>query len=244
VLLDWNPDTFANKVLWKGAVLTNLPVLAGPAALTFQKGQTVALLGWAPGGGTGSWTILGQWVSPGSTAAASQIEFMQTALAKATVDELVAQLLTSPAGIELAQFVASKTTHFDSDTGAGSVASSSWSNLTGASVGPTCADVLISAERRALVIVGALMTAAANERPHMSFAVTGASTFTPGTGFDDQFDLRLRTANQGFDGRMSAVIPLGPDELDTAGLCTFTAKYRATIGTPSFSARTLAVIAY
>jgi hypothetical protein len=170
--------------------------------------------------------------------------FMRKSLISGLTNEIVQELLTSPAGIELAQFVNSQVFHFASDTGAGTVSSSSWTDLTGASVGPTCSGVEISSERRALIIVSALMTAAANERPHMSFAVSGASSFTPGTGFSDQFDLRLRTANQGFDARLSAVIPLGPSELTSAGTHTFTAKYRATIGTPSFSARTLAVIAY
>jgi hypothetical protein len=170
--------------------------------------------------------------------------FMRKSLISGLTNEIVQELLTSPAGIELAQFVNSQVFHFASDTGAGTVSSSNWTDLTGASVGPTCSGVEISSERRALIIVSALMTAAANERPHMSFAVSGASSFTPGTGFSDQFDLRLRTANQGFDARLSAVIPLGPSELTSAGTHTFIAKYRATIGTPSFSARTLAVIAY
>jgi hypothetical protein len=170
--------------------------------------------------------------------------FMRKALISDLVDEVVQELLTSPAGIELAQFVNSQVFHFASDTGAGTVSSSNWTDLTGASAGPTCSGVEISSERRALIIVSALMVNASNERPHMSFAVSGASSFTPGTGFDDQFDLRTRVADQALDARMSAVIPLGPSELTSAGTHTFTAKYRATIGTPSISARTLAVIAY
>jgi hypothetical protein len=72
-------------------VLTNLVVLAGPAASTFQKGQTVALIGWAPDGGAGSWAILGQWISPGTNAAAESVAFMNTALA----DQISAQVFAA-----------------------------------------------------------------------------------------------------------------------------------------------------
>jgi hypothetical protein len=82
-LLAWNADTFENQVLWQGTVLTNLVVLAGTSGNSFQPGQTVALIGWAPGGGAGSWAIFGQWVTPGTGAAAQQIAFMNSTLASA-----------------------------------------------------------------------------------------------------------------------------------------------------------------
>jgi hypothetical protein len=245
IIQAFDPDTFENTVAFGGAQHQDLVVTNPVDALSYQPGDVVIVEKWAPSGrGFASYAIAGRWLVPAGGNAAAAVGFLQTGVASAIVDELVEQLLTSPAGVALAQFVNSQVFHFASDTGAGTVSSSSWTDLSGASVGPTCSGVEISSERRALVIVSALMTAAANERPHMSFAVTGASSFTPGTGFSDQFDLRLRTANQGFDARLSAVIPLGPSELTSAGTHTFTAKYRATIGTPSFSARTLAVIAY
>jgi hypothetical protein len=68
-LLAWDPATFENTVLWRGTALHDLPVLAGPAALSFTPGIVVGLVGWSPGGGAGSWAILGQWVTPGTAAA-------------------------------------------------------------------------------------------------------------------------------------------------------------------------------
>lgn len=89
-LLTWNPDTFESTVLWRGAVLTNLPVLAGPAALSFAPGQQVAVVGGSPGGGAGSWAILGQWITPGTTAAEQAIDFMKGELGRAVAADVAA----------------------------------------------------------------------------------------------------------------------------------------------------------
>jgi hypothetical protein len=60
VILSWDPDTFENTISWKNITLTNVPVLPSVDALSFEVGAVVGMLGWNPGGGAGSWWILGR----------------------------------------------------------------------------------------------------------------------------------------------------------------------------------------
>jgi hypothetical protein len=95
-LLAWNPTTFENEVLWRGSTLTNLDVLAGPAASNFTPGITLALIGWAPGGGASSWSILGQWVTPGTAAAPDLIRrFSRKILAESIAIDVVPDTCSS-----------------------------------------------------------------------------------------------------------------------------------------------------
>lgn len=244
-LVAWNPTTFANEVSWRGTVLRNLPVLAGPSALTFAPGQIVALIGWAPGGGAGSWAILGQWVTPGSGVAEQQVQFLQTSLASAIVDELVEQLLISPAGQELAAFVFAQRVHFDEIDASVNTTSATYTSLTG---GPAVSDVPISDSGIAIVGVQARIPVTAdptaNRIAYMSYAVSGATTQAADdirakvTSCQDT-DTSFITSSS--DQSMSWSIASGLNP----GLHTFTAQYRrvATGFTANFSARRIIVMA-
>jgi hypothetical protein len=222
-LLAWNPDTFENTVLWRGATLTNLDVLAGPAANSFTPGITVALIGWAPGGGASSWAIFGQWVSPGSGAAAAQIQFMNSSLASQISAEVFAARIRTA---EVGDYV--------------EISSTDWIDLPG-SPGPTLTDIEVSSTGVMLVEVGCFVSADDNAG-YMSVEVSGATSRAP--------TLRhivsvLAAAGDGPNaiaaGRQFPVTGLNP------GLHTVTAKYRTdSTSSPGalFGDRTLDVISF
>jgi hypothetical protein len=230
-LLAWNPVTFENQVLWQGTVLTNLVVLAGPAAADFQAGQTVALIGWAPGGGAGSWAILGGWITPGTTAAEQSIAFMNTALAKRISQEIfAAQIFTD-----------------DMDSGAEFNNTSDYDDPNvGGSPGPTVSDVPISATGRALVFVSCLFQTdvLAAQGAHMSFHVTGATT-QDGAQLTEERGIELQCESDPNVVHASMSRPVLVTDLNP-GLHTFQAKYRVEQSTPDATVfrRNITVIAF
>lgn len=91
VILTFDPDTFENTVGFRGLTLTNVPILNGPDALTYQAGTVIALVGWAPNGGFGAWWILGRVITPGSGASEQAIDFLQTALGAAVARGVIGE---------------------------------------------------------------------------------------------------------------------------------------------------------
>jgi hypothetical protein len=59
-ILSWNSTTFENTIDFRGVVLRNVPLSDKIAGLSLKVGDIVGLMGWAPGGGFGSWWIMGE----------------------------------------------------------------------------------------------------------------------------------------------------------------------------------------
>jgi hypothetical protein len=119
------------------------------------------------------------------------------------------------------------------DTGSGTTTSSSFGNLSGASVGPTVSS--ITTGTLALVSVssqGRNSNSGASAR--MSFAISGATTQA---ALLEQGTMMQNTTN--YDNRVSVIT------LATliAGSNTFTSQYLASSGTSTFSDREIIVIA-
>lgn len=184
ILKEWNLETFENQVEWQGITLTNLPVHAGVDALTFQAGDLVSLNGWAPSGGAGSWWIASKIIIPGSDAAQQAISFLRTNLAGQIVDDLVSELLTSPAGSDLAAFVFGE--RFRAASTAATVGTSSASYVT-LSGGPSVSDVEVSDGGTMVVMVGcngavSSVIGSPDQAAAMSFQISGASSVSPVDG--------------------------------------------------------------
>lgn len=82
VIVEWDPKTFRNKVRFHGAVLADLPVMAGPDALTYQPGDIVGIMHWSPVGGSGQHWILPRMIVPGTGAAERAIAALTTDLGR------------------------------------------------------------------------------------------------------------------------------------------------------------------
>lgn len=158
VIQQWNADTFENAVAFNGLTAFNVPVASGVEALTYQPGDVVLLEGYAPENATGSWMITGRVISPGSGAAEETISWMQTNLASAITEEIVEQLLISPAGQELAGFVFSQRIHSDATSNTFQTSSES-PNFVSAPDGPVVTNVPISESGRAIVFLSAHQSA-------------------------------------------------------------------------------------
>jgi hypothetical protein len=65
-VLAWDSAARTNTVEWRGVHLHNLPVIASTTSMSLGTGDLVALLGWAPAQGPGTWWILGRVIPPGT----------------------------------------------------------------------------------------------------------------------------------------------------------------------------------
>src|SRR5690554_7489000 len=94
----WDPDTFENRVQYRGSQHENLPVASGVEALTYQPGDVVMLSRWQPTGG-GATTLRseigGRVIVPGTGAAQKAIAFMQSSLAKSLSARVFAERVHS-----------------------------------------------------------------------------------------------------------------------------------------------------
>jgi len=220
-LREWNPNTFEHVIEWRGLRIRDATILAGVDALTWQPGDQVLLLGADQSGRRGwtDWMVLGRAITPGPGAAAQAIAPMRTELARQLSVEIFADRLRT-----------------DSVAAGESTSSTTFTDLP--TVGPVVSGVEI-VTGKALVFLSTYLQTTQNSRGHMSFAITGATDRQPSEDFFALDDLRLRITEGSADGRWSAVIEvqgLNP------GVHTFTAKYRASIGSCAFAARTLTVI--
>lgn len=236
VIREWNADTFENVVEYEGQLFRNLEVSSGASieAMTYGPGVRVELEGWFPGGrrgelGIGTYRIKGRVIKPGTGAAEQAIAFMQTALGSAVA-----------AGVFAARV------HVDHVATQETTTSSTFTDLT--TVGPTVADVPISATGVAIVhlsclaeanTIGSTSSAVSGD---MGFAVSGATTVAAGANqrwlsvghFDNTNDT---------SASLQLGITLVIDGLNE-GDHTFTAKYRRVQGSNAypFANRTMVVI--
>lgn len=172
IIVHWNPDTYENEIEYKGTTLTNLPVLSGVEAMTYERGDVVLLMRWSPtGSGLASYWIAGRPVVPGAGTAAQAVAFMQTALARSVALAVFGEAI-------LEDTVDGSASIGDQNSG------NDWINLPG-STGPTITDVEIGETGRAMVI----MTARLSVETHttdaqivgafMSYEVSGATSVVP-----------------------------------------------------------------
>lgn len=85
-IVEWDPDTFENRVDWNGTVIPNLPVKSATDALAFKPGDHVILLGYR-----GTWWIDGLAIVPGAGSSERVVQFMQTNLAKQIAREIISE---------------------------------------------------------------------------------------------------------------------------------------------------------
>ena len=158
VIVAWDPNTFANTILWRGTTLTNLPVLSAVDALTYRPGDVVSLIG--TGAGAGTWAIFGRLITPGSGAAARAIDWMTGTLARQVSAQVFADRVKS-----------STIATTESTT------SVAFTDL--ATVGPTVT-LDITDSGKALVFLSADLLAV-SDNPAMSFTVSGATSLPADT---------------------------------------------------------------
>lgn len=231
VLASWNPTTFENTVYFHGAVLENLPVMAGPDALAFRAGDVVGIMYWSPQGGSGQYWILPRIIVPGSDAAQQAIASMQTDIGRRVSAAVLADRIHSAQA-------------------SGQTLTSSSSFGDGSSGGPVISDVEITEAGKALVIISATldsnpMNLSSMGGAQMSFEVSGATNLPPtmlrGLGLMQGVEVVSSTGSHRTGGTLAAVevVELNP------GTHTFTAKYASVGGQEVvFSGRSLTVIAF
>lgn len=89
-VVEWNSETAENIIRYKGEPLENLPMINSADVLVTQPGDQVAIMSWAPAGGSGAIWIMGRLIVPGSDAAERSIDFMRAALARNVAAEILA----------------------------------------------------------------------------------------------------------------------------------------------------------
>lgn len=252
----WNPATFENVIDIDGQRFEDVPSGLGVDGLTVAPGEEVLVGQWFPGGAKGELGLGSMWVDkriimPGTGAAEQTIAFLSTQLARSLVDELVAELLVSPAGVELAAFVLGQRVHTDVVEGQEGTTSTSFTDL--ATAGPSVAGVDISDAGVALVFTNAGILGGGNSSLNsaggaMSFAVTGASSVSADLNNSRSLQHGVATGDMGDVGTPSTISRSASMTVVTGlnpGVHTFTAKYRAlgsTGATGLFNQRSLAVI--
>lgn len=68
VVESWDATELRNTISWKGARIHDLPTVSGLSALTIDRGDSVALLGWETPNGVSTWWVTGRIVPPGEEA--------------------------------------------------------------------------------------------------------------------------------------------------------------------------------
>lgn len=256
-ILTWDSNSLRGTLDYQGTILTDIPVLSGTDALTWQAGDEVILDTWYPpdghrGKGFGSFMIRGRVVRPGSANAQRIISFLQTELAKTIVDELVEQLLVSPAGQDLAAFVIGQRVHSASVAATVTLTGEETFDDLPGSVGPTVPNVEISDAGIAVVMLSSAIfchvpVEAGTASGYMGVEVSGATSVAASV---DESLLNQGTNPTGTGAgtlytdaqRATSVRPLAGLN---PGTHTFTAKYRNTSSTASaqFGDRSIVVIA-
>lgn len=155
-ILAWNASTFENTVAFRGGVLTNLPVLSGPDALTYRQNDIVAVMSWSPNGGAAVHWIMGRVIVPGVGRGEQAIEWM-----------------TSELGRRIAAAVFSERIHADLQIFQGTLTTAdTWVEVLDFGGSPTSGPVInmeITETGRALLFVGANIQASDGESGDMTF---------------------------------------------------------------------------
>lgn len=240
VLLQFDSATFSNAVDYRGTVLTDLPVMSGADALTYQPGDVVLLMKWKPSGrGMGSYWIAGRPVVPASGNAEAAIGFLTTTLGSAVAKSVIANTI------------------FVNDVGAvESTTSSTYTDLS--TPGPTVSDVTITSTGNALVLVSANILLNNINAPSeanfnsgwASFTVSGATTVAASDANAVSRHIQLSTHN-GANSHIinesvqttKAIFLEGLNE----GTHSFQMKYRRNSGGTEpvpFGVRTLVVVGF
>lgn len=158
-ILSWNEATFENQVAYRGGVISNMPVLSGPDALTYQPGDIVAVMSWAPNRGATVYWIMGRVIIPGPGRGQDAIEWMTGQLGRALAVSVFSDRIKSD---EV----------FPSESGATGV----FGDL--ATFGPQVTEVEVSESGKLLVFVACTFAPPASgfASGHMSFEVVGPET--------------------------------------------------------------------
>lgn len=251
----WDPNTLSGELDYQGEVLRDIPVLSGTDALTWRAGDEVILDTWYPPDGHrrrgfGSFMIRGRVVRPGAANAERIIQFLQSELAKQIVDEIVQELLVSPAGQELAAFVFAQRIHHNVGTSVSVTEfGTSFGDPTSGGPRPVVADVPI-VSGTALVFLAAdwnnLGYSSVNGVGSMDFgvAVSGATSVSADSNDYAAFGRRASSGSGQSDidgGRFGRTVVI--DELNE-GTHTFTGQYRhsAAVTAGTLAAPTMIVI--
>ena len=231
-VVHWNPDTAENTIKIRGVDHVNVPLIdlaVGQRAIL--PGDQVAIMAWSPNGGTAAYFIMGRLVVPGSQAAERSAEILQQ-----QTDDMVEQLLTSPAGILLAQFVIAQTVGVDSVVALQSTTSTSYTDLS--TPGPAVT-VNISDAGKATALLSADIGASASQGGFVALELSGANTESAPAG-DGSLSLVAGSGSGVASGMTKAITFEGLNPGET----TFTAKYRSGAGgSINFNQRNLTVLA-
>lgn len=161
-ILTWNPATFENQISYRNGVLTNVPVLSGPDALTYQEGDIVAILSNAPNNGATVYWIGGRIIVPGPGRGAEAIAFLAGELGKAVSAAVFAERIFTATDITLVDTNGVANTWVDGST------------FGTPDPGPFL-DIEVGPSGTAIVWVGANIVSNNSALSRMSFLTTGAT---------------------------------------------------------------------
>lgn len=157
-LLAFDTDTFENRVLYRGAELVNVPIQAGPDALTYKEGDVVAVQSFAPNRGATTYWIAGRIITPGPGRGVEAIAWMTSELGRAIAAAVFADRVTfDPVDEDGTTDVASEWVDV------------SWGGV--ASPGPTI-DIDVSASGKAIILSTAKIHTGAGATGWMHFETT------------------------------------------------------------------------
>lgn len=240
ILLDFDPETFANRVDYRGSQLVNLPVLDRVGALSYTAGEVVLLMKWRPAGGkgAGSYWIAGSPIIPGVGNAEEAVAFLSSNLAQ----QISAEVFAARTAADSVDLVENST-------------SSSILTFTDlATVGPTV-EVDISEAGKMYVFFSSVVqlnnvdgSASVNRQGTVSYDISGATTRAASLARSGEFQMNFASHN----GTNPHVINTGAtvgrvfaEEGLNPGTHTVQLKYSATTTgiNVNFSVRTLVVLA-
>lgn len=229
-ILTWNASTFNNTIAFRGGVLTDLPVLSGPDALTYRPNDTVAIMSWSPNGGATVHWIMGRVIVPGPGRGEEAVEWMTTELGRRIAASVIADRVHAD-HIDLQGSLTTENTWVDTLDFAGSP-----------STGPDV-DAEISESGRAIVMVGAHIQVIDGETGWMTVRVDDEPNPFVGTS-----SAVVRCPQGIASGLGVASIGIGLIEGLDAGIHNFKASYMATdVTNPfgiAFSDRIILVIGF
>ncbi len=224
-ILTWNPATFENQVSYRNGVLTNVPVLSGPDALTYQEGDIVAILSNAPNNGATVYWIGGRIIVPGPGRGAEAIAFLTGELGRAISASVFADRIKD-----------------DTVLASENNAPAAFGDL--ATVGPTVQEVEVGPAGKLIVFATAQIgtPAAGFTRAFMSYDVIGPTTSLANSLRGMQLGAAT-AAGGGVDSQFSQVSVLsGLDQ----GIYTVQARYQTAGATATtfYSNRRLITISF
>lgn len=161
-ILTWNPSTFENSVAYRGGVLTNLPVMSGPDALTYKADDIVSIQSSSPNGGAATHWIAGRIIIPGPGKGEEAIAWMTSELGR----RIAAAVFAERIGVDLI---------FNSE----SRTNSSFGDL--ATVGPTVSEIDVTDAGQLIVFMSSRMDLAIGgfDQMFMSVDLDGPSPSGP-----------------------------------------------------------------